>query len=238
MAKTPMKTQSYIFGVKRPIMNFINNLGSIINTNAAGEKLYYIQVRKSSLWIGLQSNGKIQNGTKIAQVSKSNRKLWRITAGKGEAVVVMPHSESVHITLADNLSLRWNVNDAATQANVLHLDKLSGSHCKFDLYPTGDGFYGIKHNRDDGIDYFVDVEDKSMSKDSVLHLWVLSNFAQLNRQFSFHEAGEDEHTGRMTYYIQARHSGLWIGTQYNKKPSLDDRVNLAQVEKKIDLLFI
>ena len=45
----------------------------------------------------------------------------------------MNTDELVFITLADNTDYRWNANGNGDKSNVIHLDTVKGSNCKFKL---------------------------------------------------------------------------------------------------------
>lgn len=109
-------------------------------------------------------------------------------SGDGTKAHNMTTGKLMFITLQENTSLRWNVNGNAEKSNVLHLDTANGSNCSFRFDNIGGGWYGIKHIRSGGTDYFADIEDKSKSEGKVLHLWE-SNDSKVagndHRQFCF-----------------------------------------------------
>ena len=137
----------------------------------------------------------------------------------------MDTDELVFITLADNTDYRWNANGNGDQGNVIHLDTVKGSNCKFKLKKVVDkdgnvsnddtNYYGIKFIRDAGTDRFADIEDKSKDDGKKLHLWESDDKkvkGNEHRQFAFYSAGTDSY-GNKCYYIQNRNSGLWLGVE-------------------------
>ena len=132
----------------------------------------------------------------------------------------MDTDELVFITLAENTDYRWNANGNGDQGNVIHLDTVKGSNCKFKLKKVVDkdgnvsnddtNYYGIKFIRDAGTDRFADIEDKSQDDGKKLHLWESDDNkvkGNEHRQFAFYSAGPDSY-GNECYYIQNRNSGL------------------------------
>lgn len=172
----------------------------------------------------------------------SSISVYADSAGSdGTKVTNMTTDSLMFITLQEDTSLRWNVNGAAEKNNVLHLDKADGVNCNFRFDNIGDGWYGIKHIKSSGTDYFADIEDKSKSEGKVLHLWE-SNDSKVSgnnhRQFAFYYVGDDAN-GNKQYYIQNRNSGLWVGvedTDKNGKPSVHDK--LIQTNKSKRKLWI
>ena len=161
----------------------------------------------------------------------SSLTVYADTSGSGDGTKVtnMTAGKLMFITLQENTGLRWNVNGNAEKSNVLHLDTAAGSNCNFRFDNIGGGWYGIKHIRSGGTDYFADIEDKSKSEGKVLHLWE-SNDSKVagndHRQFAFYYIGDDAH-GNKQYYIQNKNSGLWVGvedTDKNGKPSVHDKI--------------
>ena len=137
----------------------------------------------------------------------------------------MDTDELVFITLADNTDYRWNANGNGDQGNVIHLDTVKGSNCKFKLKKVVDKdgnvsnddtkYYGIKFIRDAGTDRFADIEDKSQDDGKKLHLWESDDNkvkGNEHRQFAFYLAKTDSY-GNECYYIQNRNSGLWLGVE-------------------------
>ena len=151
----------------------------------------------------------------------------------------MDTDELVFITLAENTNYRWNANGNGDQGNVIHLDTVKGSNCKFKLKKVADdngdvsdgdaNYYGIKFIRDGGSDRFADIEGKSTASDAYLHLWETSDTkvkGNLHRQFAFIDAGKDAY-GNRSYYIQNRNSGLYLGVEdknENGKCDKGDRI--------------
>lgn len=147
----------------------------------------------------------------------------------------MDVDELVFITLADNTAYRWNANGYGDKGNVIHLDTTKGINCKFKLKKVvndknevaeGDkNYYGIKFIRDDGIDRFCDIEDKSKSDGKKLHLWESDDKkvkGNEHRQFVFYSAGQTNY-GDPCYYIKARHSGKWLGVEDSNKNNKTDK---------------
>ena len=169
----------------------------------------------------------------------SSLTVYADTSGSGDGTKVtnMTAGKLMFITLQENTGLRWNVNGNAEKSNVLHLDTAAGSNCNFRFDNIGGGWYGIKHIRSGGTDYFADIEDKSKSEGKVLHLWE-SNDSKVagndHRQFAFYYIGDDAH-GNKQYYIQNKNSGLWVGvedTDKNGKPSVHDKIIQTSKSKR------
>lgn len=141
----------------------------------------------------------------------------------------LPEGELLFITLAENHNYRWNVNDSAEKNSVVHLDDSSGKNCNFRLKHVGEEWYGIKHIKDNGVDRYADIEDKSKDKGKKLHLWEDSDdevSGNDHRQFAFYYVGLDD-KGNEQFYIKNRKSGLWMGyedTDKNGKASYGDKI--------------
>lgn len=128
------------------------------------------------------------------------------------------------ITLASNTKYRWNVNDSAEKGSVVHLDDSSGVNCQFRFDKIEDGWYGLKHIKDyglDPIDRFVDVDDRSTKSGAALHVWEPDDKdlkgkdkENWHRYFAFYSAGTTS-SGEKKYYIKNRNSGKWIGLESN-----------------------
>lgn len=76
----------------------------------------------------------------------------------------------MYITLQENTAYRWNANGEAAKSNEIHLDDTEGMNCSYRFDYVEDNWYGIKHINKNGIDRFVDIEDKSKDDGKVLHL--------------------------------------------------------------------
>lgn len=141
----------------------------------------------------------------------------------------LPEGDLLFITLAENHNYRWNVNDSAEKNSVVHLDDSSGKNCNFRLKHVGEEWYGIKHIKDNGVDRYADIEDKSKDKGKKLHLWEDSDdevSGNDHRQFAFYFVESDDN-GNEQFYIKNRKSGLWMGyedTDKNGKPSYGDKI--------------
>lgn len=204
--------------------------------DGAGRMMYYIQVRHSGLWVGLENNQTADYNVNVAQVSEANRKAWYVTtedmsSALGEAGDDMDWatstSDTVYLTLKENTNFRWNADGSGLQGEQIHLDTMEGVNSMFRLQKATNGYYGIKFiNGGLTSDRFVDVDGQSVTENAILHLWSTSDISQANRQFSFFYQGEDEY-GKY-YKIQNRNSGLWIGIENN---SVSRYANVAQVSE-------
>ena len=147
----------------------------------------------------------------------------------------MNTDELVFITLADNTDYRWNANGNGDQGNVIHLDTVKGSNCKFKLKKVVDkennvsdddaNYYGIKFIRDAGTDRFADIEDKSKDDGKKLHLWESDDKevkGNEHRQFAFYLDHTDSN-GNECYYIKNRNSGLWLGVEDTNENGKNDK---------------
>ena len=102
-------------------------------------------------------------------------------SASGSDGVAMDTDELVFISLAYHTDYRWNANGNGDQGNVIHLDTVKGSNCKFKLKKVVDkdgnvsnddtNYYGIKFIRDAGTDRFADIENKSKDDGKKLHHW-------------------------------------------------------------------
>lgn len=143
----------------------------------------------------------------------------------------------MYITLQENTAYRWNANGEAAKSNEIHLDDTEGMNCSYRFDYVEDNWYGIKHINKNGIDRFVDIEDKSKDDGKVLHLWEDDDNkvkGNNHRQFAFYYVGDDAN-GNRQYYIQNRNSGLWMGyedTDKNGKPSYGDKIIQTKKEKR------
>lgn len=141
----------------------------------------------------------------------------------------LPEGELLFITLAEDHTYRWNVNGNADKTNVVHLDDASGKNCNFRLKHVEEEWYGIKHIKNNGVDRYADIEDKSKDKGKKLHLWEDSDdkvSGNNHRQFAFYYVGLDDN-GNEQFYIKNRNSGLWMGyedTDGNGKASYGDKI--------------
>ena len=190
-----------------------------------------------------ESSTTAENEVEIEETSSNDSDIIIEDSEEGEQELVgsggisMPTGELLFITLAKNTDYRWNANGSAEKSNVIHLDDYSGSNCYFKLYDVtdkngnkiDDGYYGIKHIKDNGTDRFVDIDDKSKKSGAKLHLWE-DRDSELkgnnHRQFAFYSAGTDQY-GNELYYIQNRNSELWMGyedTDKNGSPSYEDKI--------------
>ena len=142
-------------------------------------------------------------------------------SASGSDGVAMDTDELVFISLAYHTDYRWNANGNGDQGNVIHLDTVKGSNCKFKLKKVVDkdgnvsnddtNYYGIKFIRDAGTDRFADIENESKDDGKKLHLWESDDKkvkGNEHRQFAFYLA-ETESTGNKYYYIKNRNSGWW-----------------------------
>ena len=68
----------------------------------------------------------------VSSLFISNIEPFTVQAS-GSDGVAMDTDELVFITLADNPDYRWNANGNGDQGNVIHLDTVKGSNCKFKL---------------------------------------------------------------------------------------------------------
>ena len=113
----------------------------------------------------------------VSSLLLSNIEPFTVQAS-GSDGVAMDTDELVFITLAENTDYRWNANGNGDQGNVIHLDTVKGSNCKFKLKKVVDkdgnvsnddtNYYGIKFIRDAGTDRFADIEDKSKDDGNTL----------------------------------------------------------------------
>ncbi len=131
----------------------------------------------------------------------------------------MPAGELLFLTLYQNgpSSYRWNADGAGSINSDIHLDDATGANCTFRLTHVENGWYGIKFIKENGTDRYVDVADKSTKEGAVLHIWESSDSKLAgngHRQFAFYDAGKDG-AGNQLYYIQVRHSGMWVGLKGN-----------------------
>ena len=157
-------------------------------------------------------------------------------ADLGSMVTNMPTGQNLFITLYNggDSGYRWNVSGIAEQNSDLHLYDATGTNCKFKLYSVDGSWYGIKFMKDNGIDRYVDVADKSTAEGKVLHIWE-SNDSKLSgnnhRLFAFYKAGTDAQ-GNQLYYIKVRHSMMWLGVQNNSVSSESKIVQTATNPRK------
>lgn len=156
----------------------------------------------------------------------------------------MPTDQLLFITLAETANkspediYRWNANGSALSGNVIHLDNFYGENCNFMLYQVKDdkgiykaATYGIKHIKEDGVDYFADIDGKSTDPGAALHLWESSD-EKINgdknkhRQFQFYYVETDQY-GNKIYYIKNVNSGLYLGYEgadSNKSASYNAKI--------------
>lgn len=164
---------------------------------------------------------------KNVQASKSDNAAAKSSSELAQTN--LPEGELLFITLAEDHTYRWNVNGNANKNNVVHLDDSSGNNCNFRLKHVGDEWYGIKHIKNNGVDMYADIEDKSTSPGKKLHLWEDSDdkvSGNNHRQFAFYFAGTDSNNNEQ-FYIKNKNSGLWMGyedTDKNGKPSYGDKI--------------
>ena len=142
-------------------------------------------------------------------------------ADLGAKVSNMPANQNLFITLYNggDSELRWNASGLGELNSDMHLYDLSGANCRFRLTSVGSGWYGIKFIKENGVDRYIDVAGKSTAEGKVLHIWEsddssLNTGSNNHRLFAFYEAGTDS-VGNQLYYIQIRHSGMWVGLQNN-----------------------
>ncbi|MBR4308964.1 MAG: hypothetical protein IKT58_05120 [Oscillospiraceae bacterium] len=141
-------------------------------------------------------------------------------ADMGSYVTNLPTGQNLFITLYNGSGAsdyRWNVSGLGELNSDLHLYNATGTNCNFKLTHVEGGYYGIKFVKENGIDRYVDVPDRSTADGKVLHIWESSDdkFSGNNhRQFAFYKAGTDS-AGNQLYYIKIRHSGKFVGLQNN-----------------------
>lgn len=155
----------------------------------------------------------------------------------GQSPMEMETGSLMFITLAKDLSYRWNANDSGSKNSVIHLDDTDGENCDFRFDYIEGEWYGIKFIRDGGIDRFADIDDKSKKEGAVLHLWEDDDDkvkGNNHRQFAFEYQGQDENSNAL-YYIKNRNSDLYMGyedTDENGKPSSGDKIIQTSNDKK------
>lgn len=150
----------------------------------------------------------------------------------GAMVYNMPTDQTLFLTLYNggDSGYRWNASGLAGKNSDLHIDTVTGSNCTFKLYHAEGAWYGIKFIKENGVDYYVDVADKSGDEGKVLHLWETNDDKVLgnnHRQFAFCKAGTDPQ-GNQLYYIKIRHSMKYVGVENN---SVTSESKLVQTDK-------
>lgn len=141
----------------------------------------------------------------------------------GAMVSNMPTGQELFLTLYNggDSGYRWNVSGLAEKNSDLHLYNVTGTNCTFKLHQVDGAWYGIKFTKENGIDRYVDVADKSTSEGKVLHIWETddNNLEGNNhRLFAFYKAGTDAQ-GNQLYYIKIRHSNKFVGIENNSVTS-------------------
>lgn len=131
----------------------------------------------------------------------------------------LPTGTNLFLTLYDNgpSDYRWNASGLGELNSDIHLYDPTGANCNFSLTHVEGGWYGIKHIKENGIDRYVDVANKSTADGKVLHIWESEDgklAGNNHRQFAFYTAGKDA-AGNQLYYIKIRHSGKWVGLENN-----------------------
>ena len=135
----------------------------------------------------------------------------------GSVVNNMTTGQNLFITLYKGgaTEYRWNASGSGLKNSDMHLDSVTGTNCNFKLTHVEGQWYGIKFIKDNGVDLYIDVADKSTSDGKVLHLWEDEDSklsGNNHRQFAFYKAGTDA-AGNQLYYIRIRHSMKWVGLQ-------------------------
>ncbi len=157
-------------------------------------------------------------------------------ADLGAMVSDMPTGQNLFLTLYNggDSGYRWNVSGIGEKNSDLHLYNVTGSNCNFKLYSAGSSWYGIKFMKDNGVDRYVDVADKSTAEGKALHIWESSDdklTGNNHRLFAFYKAGTDAQ-GNQLYYIKVRHSMMWIGVENNSVTSESKIVQTATNPRK------
>ena len=154
----------------------------------------------------------------------------------GSMVYNMPTGQNLFLTLYNggDSGYRWNVSGLAEKNSDMHLYNVTGNNCNFKLYQAEGAWYGIKYMKDNGVDRYVDVADKSSAEGKVLHIWESDDNKVLgnnHRQFAFYKAGTDAQ-GNQLYYIKIRHSNMFVGVENNTVGSGSKLVQTANNPKK------
>lgn len=208
-------------------------------TDADGRQLYYIQVKGSGLWVGLENNQQPSQYVKLAQVKEENRKAWYVSTStipygyKGGETRLYDTGKDDPNTI---FNMSWfghekrNVNvhndSALADGNCLQLFYIgTSSKIEAEYNAEYDAYVLRSRNLDNNptglIDYVWDVDNGLESGEGdILHIWTQKdNYPSQMWRFVKTDDGEN------TYKIYNLNSGLWITLDEEKD---EDGVKLAQ----------
>lgn len=209
--------------------------------DSSGRQMYYIQVKGSGQWIGLQYNNKPADKVKVAQVSETNRKAWYVSQEEippnlkgGESRLYDDGADTSHaiFSMSKYGESRRNVNvnnDAAVvDGNRLHLYYIGTSSKVEARYDEVYDAYVLRSlNLDNNVlnyvtDFVWDVDGADKEEGSVLHIWHRKG-DHPSQLWRFVKTDDGEHT----YKVYNVNSGLWVSVE-NENDA--DNVKLVQSE--------
>lgn len=203
--------------------------------DAAGNQMYYIQIRHSSKWVGLEGNSVGEN-VKIIQTNKDNRKKWILTPA-----VVANHKNSTQLLKGDDTTgycefFEKGTMDAIdskvsvpTKMTSLHHFELGTSSRWIIKWNSTYKAYEIEYSakNEEGSTLLWDIVAEANSQNARLHLWDREGHSGNASTTQFWRFIKQSGGG---YKIQNAANGLYVTPRYEGKISDDDYGRLCLSE--------